>query len=61
MSLREDVARLLDRHSLSEVVREMSLVLGDKAERAFENGDVIYGEQLKSASDHFWQMENYGV
>ena len=61
MSLREDVARLLDRSSLSEVVREMSLVLGEKAERAFENGDMIYGEQLKSAADHFWQMENYGV
>lgn len=61
MSLREDVARLLDRNSLSELSREISLVLGEKSERAFENGDMIYGEQLKSAADHFWQMETYGV
>lgn len=61
MSLREDVARILDRNSLSEVAREMSLVLGEKSEQAYENGDSVYGEQLKAAADHFWQMENYGV
>lgn len=61
MALREDVARLLDRNSLSEIVREMSVVLGQKSEQAMENGDMIYSEQLKAASDHFWQMENYGV
>lgn len=61
MSLREDVARLLDGYSLSEVVREMSVVLDAKSGQAFENGDTVYAEQLKSAADHFWQMENYGV
>lgn len=61
MSLRDDLARILDRNSLSEVTKEMSLLLGQKSEQAFENGDMIYGEQLRAASDHFWAMENYGV
>jgi hypothetical protein len=61
MSLREDITHLLAVNSLSELTREMSLVLGEKSERAFENGDMIYGEQLKAAADHFWQMDNYGL
>jgi len=61
MSLRDDVARILDRSSLSEVTKEMSMVLGQKSQQAFENGDMIYGEQLKAAADHFWAMDDYGV
>jgi hypothetical protein len=61
MSLRGDLVRALDSSSLTEVTKELSAILDERAAIAFENGDTIYGERLKAAADHFWMMEDFGV
>lgn len=51
----------MDSSSLTEVTKELSAILDERSAIAFENGDMIYGERLKAAADHFWSMEDFGV
>lgn len=61
MALRDELSRILEKHSVTEVTQELSNILGNMSRDAFENGDMILGERLESASGHFWQMEDFGV
>ena len=61
MSLRDDLSRILAKHSVTEVTQEMSQILGNMSRDAFEQGEMVLGERLESASSHFWEMEDFGV
>lgn len=61
MALRDELSRILEKHSVTEVTQELSHILGNMSRDAFESGDMILGERLESASNHFWQMEDFGV
>jgi hypothetical protein len=61
MALRDDLSRVLGAHSVTDVVREMSMLLNRQADQAMENGDVLYGERLQIASQKFWEMEELGL
>lgn len=61
MGLRDDLVRLLSENSVTDVTKEMSVILGKKAEIAMENGDSIFSDRLQAAADHFWAMEDFGV
>jgi hypothetical protein len=61
MALRDELSRILDAHSVTDVSKELSLLLGRQAEQAIENGDVLYGERLSVASLKFWEMEDIGL
>lgn len=61
MALRDELSRLLSKHSVTEVSKEMSVLLGRQAEQAVEDGDLLYGERLQVASSKFWEMEDLGL
>ena len=61
MALRDELSRLLEKHSVTDVSKELSVLLGNQAEQAMENGDMIYGERLQVASNKFWEMEDLGL
>jgi hypothetical protein len=61
MALRDELSRILGTHSVTDVSKELSLLLGRQAEQAIENGDVLYGERLGIASTKFWEMEDIGL
>ena len=61
MALRDELSRLLSENSVTELTKEMSVVLGGRAQEAMENGDMIFAERLQAAADHFWQMEDFGI
>jgi hypothetical protein len=61
MSLRDDLSRLLDKHSVTEICKEFSFLLSRQAEQAIEDGNLIYGERLQDISNKFWEMENAGL
>lgn len=61
MALRDELFRILSENSVTDVTKEMSIILGRRAEIAMENGDAIFSDRLQAAADHFWRMEDFGV
>ena len=61
MALRDELSRLLSENTVTEMTRELSVLLGNRAQDAMENGDMIFAERLQAAADHFWRMEDFGV
>jgi len=61
MALRDDLSRVLGAHPVTDVVREMSILLNRQADQAMENGDVLYGERLQIASQKLWELEELGL
>lgn len=61
MSTRDDLTRLLEKHSVTDLSKELSVILDQRARDAAENGDLIYSERLQAAADQFWRMEDFGI
>jgi hypothetical protein len=61
MALRDELTRLVEGYSLTELSHELSLVLHRKAKDAYENGDLIYGERLEIASKKLWELDELGL
>jgi len=60
MSLRDDLSRLLEKHSVTEITKELSVLCSQKANLAMEQGDDIYAERLDETSNALWAV-NFGV
>jgi hypothetical protein len=60
MSLRDDLSRLLEKHSVTEITKELSVLCSQKANLAMEQGDDIYAERLDETSNALWAVD-FGV
>ena len=60
MALRDDLSRLIETHSVSEITKELSVLCSQRAGTAMERGDNIYAEQLDSCSNALWDLD-FGV
>jgi hypothetical protein len=60
MSLRDDLSRLLEKHSVTEITKELSVLCSQKANLAMEQGDDIYAERLDETSNALWSVD-FGV
>ena len=60
MALRDDLSRLLETHTVSEVTKELSVLCSQRAGTAMERGDNIYAEQLDACSNALWDLD-FGV
>lgn len=60
MALRDDLSRLLEKHSASEITKELSVLCSQRADVAMEQGDSIYAEQLHSCANALWEID-FGV
>jgi len=60
MSLRDDLSRLLESHSVTEITKELSVLCSQKASLAMEQGDDIYAERLDECSNALWSID-FGV
>ena len=60
MSLRDDLSRLLEKHSVTEITKELSVLCSQKANLAMEQGDDIYAERLDESSNALWAID-FGV
>ena len=60
MALRDDLSRLLETNSVSEITKELSVLCSQKAGVAMEGGDAIYAEQLDACSNALWDLD-FGV
>jgi hypothetical protein len=60
MSLRDDLSRLLEKHSVTEITKELSVLCSQKANLAMEQGDDIYAERLDETSNALWAID-FGV
>jgi len=60
MSLRDDLSRLLEKHSVTEITKELSVLCSQKANLAMEQGDDIYAERLHETSNALWAVD-FGV
>ena len=60
MSLRDDLSRLLEKHSVTEITKELSVLCSQKASLAMEQGDDIYAERLDECSNALWSID-FGV
>ena len=61
MTLREDLARLLDRYSVTEISKELSVILNQRSGEAREDGNDILSDRMDAASNYLWEMEDFGV
>jgi hypothetical protein len=61
MTLREDLSRLLNRYSVTEISKELSVILNHRSSQAREEGQDILSERLDAASNFLWDMEDFGV
>jgi len=60
MSLRDDLSRLLEKHSVTEITKDLSVLCSQKANLAMEQGDDIYAERLYETSNALWAVD-FGV
>jgi len=60
MSLRDDLSRLLESNSVTEITKELSVLCSQKANLAMEKGDDIYAERLEDCSNALWQID-FGI
>lgn len=60
MSLRDDLSRLLEKHSVTEITKELSVLCSQKANLAMEQGDDLYAERLDESSNALWAVD-FGV
>jgi len=60
MALRDDLSRLLETNSVSEITKELSVLCSQRAGMAAERGDAIYAEQLDACSNALWDLD-FGV
>jgi hypothetical protein len=60
MTLRDDLSRLLEKHSVTEITKELSVLCSQKASLAMEQGDDIYAERLDECSNALWSID-FGV
>ena len=60
MALRDDLSRLLEKHSVTEITKELSVLCSQKANLAMEQGDDIYAERLDETSNALWAVD-FGV
>jgi hypothetical protein len=60
MSLRDDLSRLLESHSVTEITKELSVLCSQKATIAMEQGDDIYAERLDECSNSLWSID-FGI
>jgi hypothetical protein len=60
MSLRDDLSRLLEKHSVTEITKELSVLCSQKANLAMEQGDDLYAERLDETSNTLWAID-FGV
>ncbi|NBV77773.1 hypothetical protein EBR66_06435 [bacterium] len=60
MSLRDELSRLLEKNSVTEITKELSVLCSQKANLAMEHGDDIYAERLEQTSNALWMID-YGV
>ena len=61
MSLKGDLEKILQRHSVTELSKELSVILNHQSSIASENGEQILAERLDLASSYLWEMEDFGV
>lgn len=61
MALRDELTRMVEAYSLTELAHELSLVLHRKSADAYENGDLIYAERLDVASKKLWELDELGL
>lgn len=61
MALRDELSRILDKHSVTDICKEFSFLLSKRAEEVIEDGNLIYGERLQDISNKFWEMESAGL
>lgn len=61
MSLKGELEKLLQRHSVTELSKELSVILNHQSSIANENGEHILAERLDLASNYLWEMEDFGV
>lgn len=61
MTLREDLARLLNRYSVTEISKELSVILNQRSGVAEAQGEEILSERMNAASNYLWDMEDFGV
>jgi hypothetical protein len=54
MSLRDDLSRLLEKHSVTEITKELAVLCSQRAGAAMESGDSIYSERLDQTSNSLW-------
>ena len=60
MALRDELSRLLETNSVSEITKELSVICSQKAGVAMERGDEIYAGQLDACSTALWDLD-FGV
>lgn len=60
MALRDDLSSLLEKHSVSDITKELSVLCSRRAGEAMERGDAIYAEQLDACSNALWDLD-FGV
>lgn len=60
MSLRDDLSRLIESYSVTEITKELSVLCSQKASLAMEQGDDIYAERLDECSNALWSID-FGV
>ena len=61
MTLKGELERLLLRHSVTEISKELSVILNHQSSVANEDGNGILAERLDMASNYLWEMEDFGV
>ena len=60
MALRDELSRLLETRSVSEITKELSVLCSQRAGMAAERGDDIYAEQLDACATALWNLD-FGV
>jgi len=60
MSLRDELARLLESNSVTEITKEVSVICSQKARLAMDRGDDIYAERLEECANALWEID-FGI
>lgn len=60
MALRDDLSRILEKHTVGEITKELSVICSQRAQVAMERGDDIYSEQLDACANALWEID-FGV
>lgn len=61
MTLKGELEKLLQRHSVTEISKELSVILNQQSGIAREDNNQILSERLDMASNYLWEMEDFGV
>ena len=60
MSLRDELSRLIEKHPVTDITKELSVLCSQRAGMAMERGDGIYSQQLDACADALWDLD-FGV